>query len=74
MGGFHGLCAFSALYEAGMGQGDPIFALFFCLVNTIRLAVVIEIVGMNDMPAGPLRQLGVGLTSLSEWKGGRGAS
>ena len=35
MGGYRGLGAFLTLYEAGMGQGDPISALLFCVVNAI---------------------------------------
>ena len=50
MGGFHGLHAFSALYEAGVGQGDLVSALLFCLVNAIRVAMVVNVVGMIDIP------------------------
>ena len=37
MGGHQGVRLFRAMYEAGMGQGDGISALLYCLVSEIRI-------------------------------------
>ena len=39
-----------------MGQGDPISALLYCLVNKIR--VILQSAGLTDTPGGPLSNLG----------------
>ena len=41
MGRQQGVRLFRAMYEAGMGQGDPISALLYCLVNEIRVQPVV---------------------------------
>ena len=58
MGGQQGIRLFWAMYEAGMGQGDPISALLYCLVNEIRVQPVLQYAGLTDTPRGPLLNLG----------------
>ena len=58
MGGYQGIRLFRAMYEAGMGQGDPISALLYCLVNEIRVQPVLQHAGLTDTRGGPLRNLG----------------
>ena len=41
-----------------MGQGDPISALLCCLVNEIRVQLVLQYAGLTDTPRGPLTNLG----------------
>ena len=41
-----------------MGQGDPISALLYCLVNEVRVQLVLQYAGLTDTPGGPLRNLG----------------
>ena len=47
-----------AMYEAGMGQGDPISALLYYLVNEITVQPVLQSAGLTTTPGGPLRNLG----------------
>ena len=47
-----------ARYEAGLGQGDPISALLYCLLGELRSALALTSTGLLAMPAGPLRRLG----------------
>ena len=58
MGGHQGVRLFWAMYEAGMGQGDPISALLCCLVNEIRVQPVLQLASLTDTPGGSLRNLG----------------
>ena len=58
MGGHHGVRQLRAMYEAGMGQGDPNFALLCCLVNELRVQLVLQSAGLIATPGGPLRNLG----------------
>ena len=53
LGGHHGVCLFCAMYEAGMGQRDPFSALLYCLVNDLRLQLV-----LITSPGAPFRNLG----------------
>ena len=41
-----------------MGQGDPISALLYCVVNGIGVQLVLQSAGLTDTPGGPLRNLG----------------
>ena len=58
MGGHQGVRLFRAMDKAGMGQGDLIFALLYCLLNEIRVQLVLQFAGLADTPGGPLRNLG----------------
>ena len=57
MRGHHGVRLFRAMYEGGMGQGDPISALLYCLVNEVRVQLVLQLAGLTSTPGGPPRNL-----------------
>ena len=58
MGGFQGVEEALARYEAGLGQGDPISALLYCLLGELHAALALASTGLLATPAGPLRRLG----------------
>ena len=58
MGGHQGVRLFRALYEAGMGQGDPFSDLLYCLLNEVRVQFVLQSAGLTATPGGPLGNLG----------------
>ena len=58
MGGYQGVEEAPARYEAGLGQGDPISALLYCLLGKLRVALALASTGLLATPAGPLRRLG----------------
>ena len=58
MGGHQGVRLFRAMYEAGMGQGDPVLALLYCLVNEIRVQLDLQSASVATTPGGPLRNVG----------------
>ena len=58
MGEHQGVPLFRAMYEAGMGEGAPISALLYGLVNEIRVQRVLQLDGLADTRGGPLRKLG----------------
>ena len=58
MGGYQGIEEALARYEAGLGQGDPISALLYCLLGEVRAALALASTGLLVMLAGPLRRLG----------------
>ena len=41
-----------------MGQGDPILVLLCCLVNEVRVPLVLKLAGLIATLGGPLRNLG----------------
>ena len=46
VGGHHGLRLIRAMYEVGMGQGDPISPLLYCLVNELRVQLILQSAGL----------------------------
>ena len=58
MGEYQGVHEALARYEAGLGQGDPISALLYCLLDELRAALALASTGLLSTPAGPLRRLG----------------
>ena len=58
MGGYQGVEEAFARYETGMGQGDPLSALLYCLLGELRAAFVLLVAGCVTAPAGSLRRLG----------------
>ena len=49
---------FCAMYEAGMGQEDPISAPLYGFVNELRVQPVLQCAGLVATPGGHLRNLG----------------
>ena len=58
MGGYQGVEEALARYEAGLGQGDPISALLYCLLGELCAALALASMGLLATTAGPLRRLG----------------
>ena len=58
MGGYEGVEEVLAFYEAGLGQGEPVSALLFCLLGEPRAALALVSTGLLATPARPLRWLG----------------
>ena len=58
MGGYQGVEEALARDEMGLGQGDPISALLYCLLGELRAALALASVGVLATLVGPLRRLG----------------
>ena len=56
MGGYEDIEEALARYEAGLGQGEPISALLYCLLGKLRAALALASTSLLATPAGPLRR------------------